>query len=189
VVLGHSWGTIVALALAQGGKLDVRGLVLVSGYYFPTARADVALFSGPAIPVIGDVMRYTVSAVLARLMAPAAVRRIFEPAPVSPHFGRFPLELSLRPSQLRATAADTALMIPSAASLRPGYGGLDVPTAIVTGSGDKIVDVDRQARRMHETIEGSDLDVVEGAGHMVHYTAPERVLAAIRRVEAAATTA
>ena len=55
VVLGHSWGTLVALALAVGEGANVRQLVLVSGYYFPSARLNVILAAPPAIPVIGDV--------------------------------------------------------------------------------------------------------------------------------------
>ena len=60
----------------------VRGLVLLSGYYFPTARLDVALNLPLAIPGIGDAMRHTVSPLLARLMLPRAFRKMFEPAPV-----------------------------------------------------------------------------------------------------------
>lgn len=33
VVLGHSWGTLVALGMATGGAAPVSGLVLVSGFY------------------------------------------------------------------------------------------------------------------------------------------------------------
>src|SRR3712207_1589809 len=51
-VLGHSWGTLVAVALALESLALVRGLVLLSGYYHPTLRADVFLLSPPAIPVI-----------------------------------------------------------------------------------------------------------------------------------------
>src|SRR6185369_12385260 len=43
IVLGHSWGTLVALALALRDDADVRQLVLVSGYYYPTMRLDVAI--------------------------------------------------------------------------------------------------------------------------------------------------
>ncbi len=39
----------------------VRGLVLASGYYYPTLRPDVVTMSAPAIPVVGDVMGHTVS--------------------------------------------------------------------------------------------------------------------------------
>ena len=66
VVYGHSWGTLVAMALALEFPSLVRGLVLGSGYYYPTLRADTFLFSPPAIPVIGDAMRYTVSPLVAR---------------------------------------------------------------------------------------------------------------------------
>ena len=45
IVVGHSWGTMVALALALDHPEHVSGLVLASGYYYPTARADVVLFS------------------------------------------------------------------------------------------------------------------------------------------------
>ena len=45
IVLGHSWGTLVAVALALQAPDLVRGLVLLSGYYFPTARLDVPLLS------------------------------------------------------------------------------------------------------------------------------------------------
>ena len=61
IVLGHSWGAAVALALGLNHPDAVRGLVLLSGYYYPTLRADV-LFSAPtAIPILGDLLRYSVS--------------------------------------------------------------------------------------------------------------------------------
>jgi pimeloyl-ACP methyl ester carboxylesterase len=61
VVLGHSWGTLVAIALALRHDYPIRGLVLASGYYFPTPRWDVWMMSGAAIPVLGDLIRYTVA--------------------------------------------------------------------------------------------------------------------------------
>src|SRR4051812_39374279 len=54
VVLGHSWGTLVAVSLALQAPTLVRGLVLLSGYYFPTARLDVPVLSQPAISVIRE---------------------------------------------------------------------------------------------------------------------------------------
>jgi pimeloyl-ACP methyl ester carboxylesterase len=35
IVLGHSWGTLVALALAVRYPQEVQALVLASGYYYP----------------------------------------------------------------------------------------------------------------------------------------------------------
>src|SRR4051794_26265949 len=52
IVLGHSSGASVAVALATRHPALVQALVLASGYYFPTARADVVALSGPAIPML-----------------------------------------------------------------------------------------------------------------------------------------
>ena len=57
IVLGHSWGASVAVALALKYPTLVQGLVLASGYYYPTFRPDVVAVSGPAVPLVGDVTR------------------------------------------------------------------------------------------------------------------------------------
>src|SRR3979490_239306 len=59
IVLGHSWGASVAVALALKHPELVRGLVLASGYYYPTARGDVVALSSPAVPLAGDVIGHT----------------------------------------------------------------------------------------------------------------------------------
>ena len=68
---------MVAVSLALQAPYLVRSLVLLSGYYFPTARLDTALNAPLAFPVIGDALRYTVSPLLARLMLPAGIRAMF----------------------------------------------------------------------------------------------------------------
>ena len=187
VVVGHSWGTLVALALALSDQTNTAGLVLLSGYYFPTVRADVALGPWPAVPILGDILRYTISPLLGRLMAPVVYRKMFAPSPVSQHFAsEFPLELAVRPSQIRASAAETALMIPGAASLAGHYPELSIPVAIVAGIDDRIVDFDRQAGRLGAELPRSTLRKVPDAGHMIHHIVPEQVAAVILDVARAA---
>src|SRR6476660_6469731 len=45
IVLGHSWGASVAVALALKYPKLVQGLVLASGYYYATLRPDVVAVS------------------------------------------------------------------------------------------------------------------------------------------------
>ena len=113
IILGHSWGTLVALALGMNYPRQVQALVLASGYYYPTARVDVVILSPPAIPVLGDLLSSTISPLVSRLMWPLLLRKIFGPAPVPKKFESFPEEMAVRPSQIRASAAETALIIPS----------------------------------------------------------------------------
>jgi pimeloyl-ACP methyl ester carboxylesterase len=182
VVLGHSWGTLVALAMAMDNPNLVRGLVLLSGYYYPSPRADVALLSGPAVPVLGDVMRYTVSPLLGRLIWPAFVKRIFSPRAMAESFGDWPKWLSLRPSQLRAAGAESALMIPSAATLRHRYAEIAMPVTIFSGAGDKLATHEHNAERLHRELPNSQLHTVQDAGHMLHYVAQDDIAHAVRDI-------
>ena len=181
-VYGHSWGTLVAVALALEFPAFVRGLVLGSGYYHPTVRADVFLFSPPAIPVIGDAMRYTISPLAARAILPGLIKQMFAPAAVPEHFERlFPKELMLRPLQLRAAAEDAALMVPAAMKLQAHYRELTGPVTILTGADDQVADVGRQSARLHRDLPDSEFVALPGLGHMVHHLAPDAVAAALDR--------
>ena len=183
VVLGHSWGSLVAVALALQAPQLVRSLVLASGYYYPTLRADVILSSPPAIPIIGDVLRYTVSPLVGRALLPGMIKGMFAPAAVPERFDRkFPKDLMLRPLQLRASAEDAAMMTPVTVELQKHYRELKLPVVIITGGDDQIADVGRQSERLHRELPGSEFIVVPGMGHMLHHLAPDQVIKAVDRV-------
>ena len=119
IVVGHSWGTLVALSMALRDPAAISGLVLVSGYYVPTARLDVALQTPASLPVIGQALRYTIMPLLTRLTAKLAFKKMFSPLEVSPEFlAIYPLGLACRPSQLKSVADDTVEMPVAAARLR-----------------------------------------------------------------------
>ena len=180
VIVGHSWGALVAVAMALRYPAETAGLGLLSGYYYPSVRRDVAMMLWPAVPVLGDIMRYTISPLLGRLMASALFRTMFAPAPVSPRFKHdFPVELTVRPWQIRAAAAEAGLMIPQASRLARKYEALSLPVLIVAGLQDNVVDFDRQSHRLAEKLPNGILTPIPGAGHMVHHTAPEQVANAI----------
>jgi pimeloyl-ACP methyl ester carboxylesterase len=181
IVLGHSWGTLVALALAVKYPQEVEALVLASGYYYPNARADVVILSPPAIPVIGDLLSHTLSPLLSRLMWPLLLRKIFGPSPVPEKFKGFPEEMAVRPSQIRASAAESALMIPSANTLQKQYRLLQMPVAIVAGAEDRLIESEQSAH-LHRDIPHSTLRCVPGTGHMVHQTATGEIMTAIDMV-------
>lgn len=186
IILGHSWGASVAVALATKHPLLVEALVLASGYYFPTARADVLALSAPAVPGFGDIVSYTLSPILSRLMWPMMLRQMFGPGPIPEKFAGFPKEMAVRPSQIRASAAETALMIPSAISSAKTYSELAIPIIIVAGEEDRLIDIDAQSARLHGEVKQSLMRRIPGAGHMVQQTATGELMAAID--EAAAAT-
>lgn len=188
VVVGHSWGALVAAALGLDHTQAISGLVLAAGYHFPTARADVVAFSPPAVPVLGDVIRYTAGPLAGRLIGPAMVRRMFAPQPVPPAFAAaVPLPIMLRPWQIRAAAEDAATMTPRAAAVAERYGELaGLPVTILAGGADQVVDAGRHSVRLHGVVPGSRLRVLAGVGHMLHHAAPGLMAEAIEAVAAEA---
>jgi pimeloyl-ACP methyl ester carboxylesterase len=182
IVLGHSWGASVAVALALKYPGLVRGLVLASGYYYPTVRPDVVAMAAPALPLIGDILSHTLSPLISRATWPLLMAKIFGPRSVPRKFEAFPKEMALRPSQIRASAAESALMIPDALHLRNKYADLNMPVIIIAGEKDQLVDIDTQSARLHSDVSQSRFHRVPGTGHMIHQTATDQVMSAICEV-------
>lgn len=185
VLLGHSIGALVALALALEYPGSLAGLVLLGGYYYPTVHLESLLMAPVAVPVLGDVMRHTITAVSARLMLDGKLRRMFAPHLVPPGFHAWlPREMLLRPIQLRANAEDAACMIPQARALGERYAQLKLPVTLMAGAEDRVVDRHDHTERLHTELAASELLTVPGAGHMVHYAAPDAVAQAVERMAA-----
>jgi pimeloyl-ACP methyl ester carboxylesterase len=179
VIVGHSWASQVAIAYALEYPEHTRGLVLASGYYYPTARADAFVLVPPAIPALGTLLRHTLSPVLGRMLWPAWLRLLFSPMPVPGYFASFPTWLALRPEQLRAVGEESAMLLPLTGHMRRKYAQLKAPTVIVAGAQDRYVRMRSHSQRLHEALPGSTLIAVPGAGHMVHHSAPEVLMQAI----------
>ena len=182
-VVGHSWGTLVAAALGLNHRERVSSVVLIGGPLYPDLRPDVLLAAQPAIPVIGDAMRFTATPLVSRMAWKQLVKKIFAPAPVSPSFAGFPKEMAMRPGHLRAAAADSGLMIPSARAMVDRYPTLDMPVEVIHGDGDQIVPFSH-AERLVRDLPNARLTRVEGVGHMVHHSRPATVVERIERVAA-----
>jgi pimeloyl-ACP methyl ester carboxylesterase len=183
LAVGHSYGTQLVTAMALNHPEKLSGVVLLGGLFYPDPRADVLLVAGSAMPVYGDVLNHTLQPLLAEALQKPVNRTMFGPAPTPDRWRReFSWAMAMRPSRMRAGAADAVHMVPAARRLSPRFGEIKLPVAIVAGSGDRIVSPTRQSERLHRDLPHSRLRLVAGAGHMVHHSGFEAVAAAVRRV-------
>lgn len=90
--------------------------------------------------------------------------------------------MALCPSQMRASAAESALMIPEALQFRNRYAELKMPIVISAGDQDRLIDTDAQSARLHSELPQSSLHRVPGNGHMIQQTATDQVMSAILKV-------
>jgi pimeloyl-ACP methyl ester carboxylesterase len=178
IVLGHSWGTLVAASLALEHPEAVGSLVLVSGLYFPSARVDAPLMIPAALPLLGDLMRHTLSPLAGRAMWPAWMKLLFAPAEVPASFADMAW-MALRPGQLNAVAEEAFFTLPATLRLARRVRELNLPLVLVAGEGDRYVSPRAHTRRLHRLLPRSRLLMSPHSGHMVHHSDLPVVLDAI----------
>jgi len=176
ILVGHSAGTQVALAYALQFPRELRGLVLVSGYYYPTVRPDVLLLAPPGIPLVGALLRHTISPIVGRLLWPAWLKLLFSPLPVPEYL---PPWRALAPGQLRSVGVESAMLLPVTLKMRRDYWKVRTPTVIVAGAKDRYVSSQAHSKRLHGELRFSTYLEIPEAGHMVHHAAPDAVMRAI----------
>lgn len=184
ILVGHSWGGALVLSYAQEFPHDTAGVLVLAGWSHPAREAALWVAGLPAAPVIGGLMSRALAPALAGGLARDIIAQLFAPEPVPQSFEQFPIELALRPSQLRANAEDLAALNADVARLRTRYKQIAVPVEILTGGADKIVDPAAHAFRLARAVPDAGFQVLPGVGHMLHHTQPEAVCAALGRLVA-----
>ena len=179
VVLGHSWGSLVATALALESPAAAQSVVLLSGLYFPSFRIDAPLLTAPAIPVLGTLMRHSFFPLLGRALWPIWLKTIFAPDAVPDYFSRFPPWMILRPETLRAMAEESAYLLPATLRLAPRLPRISVPVAIVAGASDRYVSARGHSGRLARTLPSARLFLSQRGSHMVHHSDLPFVLEAV----------
>lgn len=188
LLVGHSLGGAVALATALDHPGIVRGLVLLAPLTHHQTEAP-AIFRGLAIA--SPAMRRFVAWTLA---VPAAIRNrvqvlatVFGPNAAPRDFAtKGGSLLGLRPKSFYATSTDFMAINHDLPAQETRYGELAMPVGILFGTGDRILDHRRQGAAMAGKVKGLDLELVEGLGHMVQISEPDRTALFIRRTAAKA---
>lgn len=186
LVYGHSWGGAPALSLASARPDKVAGLILAAPVGMPMPERPLPWWARAALyPPVTRLLAHTVAVPLGLYYLPRAADTVFRPEPTVPDYvERSRAALILRPGPALANIQDLA-GLPAALRLQaPRYAALRVPTTIVTGDADPVVRPDAQAAQLAATIPGAQLVRLPGVGHMLHFTAPDRVVAAIEALQA-----
>ncbi len=164
VVVGHSYGGVVALAAAARGAAEVVG---VGAYEPPLPWLDrtVAPGSPPRAPIAGDPARVAES-FFRRMVGDAAWDR-------------------LPPETRDARRADGPALAAELAAIRRGSPAFDVSSVTVpatVGRGQRSTERHReQAAWIASNLPDGELVDIEGAAHGAHLTHPDAFAAFVRR--------
>jgi len=187
VVVGHSLGGALALALAQRHPERVAGLALVAPLTHEKETAPAA-FRGLEIsqPWLRTLVGWTFAVPMSIVMSKKVLDMVFGPEAVPPDYAtRGGGLLSLRPSQFIAASTDLNAVNDDMAGIMQRYGAMQLPVSILYGKSDQILDPQEQGAALAAKLPGAELTLIDG-GHMLPITAPERTAQFIREAAARA---
>jgi pimeloyl-ACP methyl ester carboxylesterase len=186
VIVGHSFGGVIALTLALDHPDCASALALIAPVTHPVV-APPTPFRWLAIrsPLLRRLFARTLATPLGLGAGDWIMRAVFAPeAPPSDFALRGGGALALRPSNIEASSAE---LIAGLAlrhdfdSLTRRYASLDIPVGILFGRGDHVLDWRTQGLSMKEKLPWLDFELVDG-GHMLPVTQPDLCAAFIRRI-------
>jgi pimeloyl-ACP methyl ester carboxylesterase len=183
VVVGHSFGALVALALAEGFGDRVARLVLIAPLVFPEPRLlEHGLIAPRSIPVIGPLLSHAGRrSGFDRGAIEWIQAMMFSPHPVPAEWKRsFPFEQVLDPDLLVHEGEDAASMLPLSPAGTIELRRIEAPVHVLIGTEDRVVEQGRQGKALARLLREGRVTEIEGAGHMLHHSHPDAVLSAVR---------
>ena len=180
LVVGHSLGGALALALALDHPQRVGGLALIAPLTHMQEQVP-PVFAGLTIlsPLWRNLVAWTLAIPASIKNSRAALEQIFGPEPVPHDFAtRGGGLLGLRPGAFLSASDDLRALPDCLPAQQARYGELDLPVAILYGKDDRILDPQAHGRALADKVRGARLELIEG-GHMLPLTNPEATAAFI----------
>lgn len=156
VVVGFSMGSAIALSLALHYRKRVLGLGLVgSGAKMRVAASTLELASNPStfLPTVETVIENSYSLNVDPRIKELAVQQMIE---------------------TRSSVLYSDFLACDAFDVMEEVNKIRIPTLLITGSADRMTPPNR-AEYLRDHIQGAQLHIVEGAGHMVMIERPDEV--------------
>lgn len=191
IVVGHSFGGIVALAWATTG-LDRDD---------PTNASAVVSYAGVAMPwpgslgsyymvngsTLGGVVIPLISAFVPKSKVDDVVTTTFAPqAPPAGYIAHLGGELALRPGAFRANVRQVNTLRPFVVDMAQLYPQLTIPIEIIHGTADTVVPIHVHAAELVKIAPTANLVRLDGIGHQPHHSRQPEAIAAIDRAAARA---
>ena len=188
LLVGHSLGGALSLAVALQHPDSIRGLALLSPLTQPT---DVipAPFRVLAIrsPALRRVIAWTVATPITLAKGRALLAQVFGPEPPPADYARRGGGLlGLRPKAYYSTSTDLMALAQDLPGFAARYPTLSLPTGVLFGTEDRVLDAAIHGGGMSGQVPGLVYEEIAGAGHMIPVTQAPVVAEFIARMAARA---
>jgi pimeloyl-ACP methyl ester carboxylesterase len=184
MIVGHSLGGGVALAhgLFHPGK--ARSYVLIAPMAAPPEIKPPFARWYVRSRLRQRLIAWTIGVPMAMKHGPALTEFVFAPQTPPKDFGtESGALLGLRPKAIVGILRDAVAAPVTALKIQPHYPNIDVPVYCLFGIEDQVLDPEANLAPI-SAMPSAEIELVNGAGHMLLHIAPRAVIKAIRKMDA-----
>jgi pimeloyl-ACP methyl ester carboxylesterase len=179
ILVGHSWGSALALAYALRYPNEASAMVLLAPAAYPNNGTNGLLRMTIKAPVVGDLSLLLGKSIMGHRMLKRDLARAFYPQTVPDDYLKIASSSWLGRKQLKAYLEDEWALNDSLKEMSKRYSEIHIPVVIVTGDEDKIVSPQENAYRLHAAIPQSRMVELKDTGHQIPVTDPGSISAAL----------
>ena len=182
LLIGHSMGGAVSLALAFRHPDAVRALGLIAPYTQPIDQPPEPL-KGLVVPApLRPLIAWTIAVPLSMRTGKAKTVAVFAPDPVPDDF---PIKaggaLAIRPASFQMGCYEIEMAPEVMKAQAPRYGEIAVPVSILYGRQDALLDPELHGRKTASDIPNGAIEMLDG-GHMLPVTHVDATEAWLRKL-------
>ncbi|MBI1684077.1 alpha/beta fold hydrolase [Caulobacter hibisci] len=180
VLVGHSFGGPVALAMAMAAPDRVAGLVLLAPLVMPEPRLEQLVFGPRGLPVLGGWISGWSHQAVDKALLPLLWRAMFLPQSMPARVeDAFPFSWAGDPGATRRVGEDSLSVGPDLLALLARAPMLQTRLHVLGGSADLVVNNLLHGQMLAALAPNGQFSLVTGVGHMIHHARPGAVAAAI----------
>ena len=187
VLVGHSFGGIVALAWAiqdldTDSPAQARGITSLAGVAMPWPGDLGRYYTVNGSAIGGPITIPLISAFAPQSIVENRIDSTFAPQTAPENYGDYiGAGLTLRPKSMRANIRQVNTLRPHVVEMAKRYPELTLPIEIVHGLEDTTVPINVHAEEIAKIVPTVSVVRLPGVGHMPHHAAPDETVAAIDR--------
>jgi pimeloyl-ACP methyl ester carboxylesterase len=169
VVVGHSLGGAIALALALDHPEEVGALALIAPVthrpeHVPTPFQGLVIAS----PLLRRLLAWTLAIPMSIANRERTLDALFGPQAMPHDFAkRGGSLLILRPRAIIAASSDLLAPKDDLDAMQARYASLKVPVGIIYGANDRVLDDSSHVAALASKVPGADVELIDGGGHMI----------------------